>query len=157
MKMRVDAYVYIGVMVLMLVIIGNALTMVYLSSKLLPLIISGIVFVLAAIQLSRELLTKGKPQVTETEEVTGGGEREETWYGYSVVSAYVIGFFLTIYLLNFIIAIPLFTLVYMKKYGTRWRVAITFAVVITVLIYVIFGLALDLGFYQGLLFKALGY
>ena len=153
MKMRKDTYVYIGVMVLMLVIIGNALTMVYLSSKLLPLIISGTVFVLAAIQLSRELLAKNKPKATVTEETMGGGEKKETWYGYSLISIYVIGFFLTIYLLNFIIAIPLFALVYMKKYGTRWRVAIISAVVITVLIYVIFEFALDLNLYQGLLFR----
>lgn len=154
--MRKDTYVYIGVMVLMLVIIGNALTMVYLSSKLLPLIISGIVFVLAAIQLSREFLARNKPKATVTEETMGGGG-EETWQGYSMVSVYIIGFFVTIYLLNFIIAIPMFTLVYMKKHGTRWRVTIISAAVITVLIYVVFELALNLNLYQGLLFKALGY
>ena len=157
MKMRRETYVYIGVMVLMLVITGNALTMVYFSSKMLPLIISGAIFFLAAIQLSREFLAKTRPEKTLTEEVAGGGERKETWYGYSLVSAYVVGFFLAIYLLNFIIAIPLFTLAYMKTHGTRWRVAITSAIVITVLIYVIFELALDLNLYQGLLFKVLGY
>lgn len=157
MKIRRDVYVYIGVMVLMLVIIGNALTMRYFSSKMLPLLISGTIFFLAAIQLSRELLTKGEPKASVSEEVTGGGERKETWYGYSLVSAYVIGFFLTIYLLNFIIAIPLFILAYMKTHGTRWRVAITSAIVITVLIYVVFELALDLELYQGLLFTWLGY
>ena len=147
-----------GVMVLMLIIIGNALTMQYFSSKMLPLIISGAIFILAAIQLSRGFLARGEPKVTvEDKEITGGGERKETWYGYSLVSAYVVGFFLVIYLLHFIVAIPLFTLVYMKTHDTSWRVAITSTIVITALIYVIFELALDLELYRGLLFRWLGY
>ena len=157
MRMRRETYVYIGVMVLMLIIIGNALTMVYFSSKMLPLIISGAIFVLAAMQLSRELLVKERAKVTEPEEVTGGGERRETWYGYGLVGTYVVGFFLVIYLINFIVAIPLFICTYMKTHDTSWRVAAITAVVITALIYLIFELALDLALYQGLLFKVLGY
>ena len=153
MRMKQDIYIYTGVIVLMLGIIVNALTMEYFSSRMLPLIISGTIFILAAIQLSRGLLARGAPKVAaEDEETKGGGEKKETWYGYMLVSAYVVGFFLLIYLLNFIVAIPIFTLVYMKTHDTKWRVAIPFAIVITVLIYVIFELALNLDLYQGLLF-----
>jgi len=68
-----------------------------------------------------------------------------------------VGFFVAIYLLGFIIAIPLFILAYMKAHGTRWLAAITFAILTPTIIYGIFELALGVVLYRGLLFAWLGY
>ena len=153
MKMRGISYFYLIIMVIMLVIIGLSLRMEYFASKLLPLVFSSTVFVLAAIGLGREILTKEKSGAT----VAGGeaGKQEESresWRGSLVAGAWVAGFFLVIYLLGFIIAIPLFVLSYMKLHGTRWVVAIVFAVLASALIYGGFELALKVNLYKGLVF-----
>lgn len=158
MKIRGSSYFYIVIMVIMLVVIGLSLGMEYFESKLLPLIIGGIVFVLAAVGLRKEILVGDEHEATVTE----GDEtrREETgvsWRGYLLAGAWVAGFFLAIYLLGFIIAIPLFILSYMKAHGTRWLLAIIFAILTPLLIYGLFELALRVVLYRGLLFTWLGY
>jgi len=67
------------------------------------------------------------------------------------------GFFLGIYLLGFLIAIPLFILSYMKWLGTGWRVAITFTLIIPAIIYSAFEVGLHIDLYRGLLLIWLGY
>ena len=54
-------------------------------------------------------------------------------------------------LLGFMVAIPLFLLSYLKAHGTKWRLAIIFAVLTTATIYGVFILALDVNLYQGFL------
>ena len=158
MKMRGSSYFYIVIMVIMLVIIGLSLRMEYIESKLLPLIIGGLIFVLAAVGLRREILAGDEREAT-----VAGGEttrREEAgggWRGYLYTGAWVVGFFLAIYLLGFIIAIPLFIFSYMKSYGTRWLVAIIFTILTPLLIYGLFELTLHVILYRGLLFTWLGY
>jgi len=158
MKISGSAYFFIVIMVIILVIIGLSLRMEHFESKLLPLVIGTAVFVLAAIGLGREILAGGERQITTTEgEATTREETGEGWRGYLAAGAWVAGFFLAIYLLGFIIAIPLFILAYMKLHGTRWLVAIAFAIIIPILIYGIFELALGVILYRGLLLTLLGY
>ncbi len=157
MKIRGSSWVLIVIMVVMLVVIISSLRMEYFESKLLPIIIGSVVFVLAAIALWRELLAGGKSRAT----VTGGEttREEETgvgWLRYLLAGAWVVGFFLAIYLLGFIIAIPLFILSYMKSHGTGWLTTIIFTILTPVLIYGIFELALKVDLYPGLLFTWLG-
>ena len=152
MKIKGSSYFLIVIMIVMLVIIGFSLRMEYFESKLLPLVISSAVFVLAAIGLGREIKAGIKGEAT----VTGGEttEREESgegWRGYLLAGAWVAGFLLVIYLLGFLIAIPLFIIAYMKSHGTRWLVASTSAILTTVLIYVLFELGLGVILYRGLL------
>ena len=152
MKFKGNSYFLIVIMAVMLVIIGFSLRMEYFESKLLPLVISSAVFVLAATGLVRELKTGVKGKVTATEaKMTEGEKPEEGWRGYLLAGAWVAGFLLVIYLLGFIIAIPSFIIAYMKSHGTRWLVAITSAILTTVLIYVLFELVLGVILYRGLL------
>ncbi len=150
MKIRSDAYSYIAVMAIMLVFIGLSLSMEYFSAKVIPLIIAGISFSLAAIGLAREIWGKAGPEIID--ETGGGAEATESWAQYLVIGAWGVGFFLTIYLLGFFIAIALFVLSSMKFRGTRWWVAILFAIVTPAFIYGLFELTLQIELYRGLLF-----
>ena len=139
MKIRSDAYSYIAVMAIMLVFIGLSLRMEYFSAKVIPLVIAGLSFGLAAIGLAREVW--GKAKSGQIGEMGGRAESSESWAQYLVIGVWGAGFFLTIYLLGFIIAIPLFIFTSMKFRGTRWWVAILFAIITPAFIYGLFELA----------------
>ena len=158
MKVRGVSYFLITIMVIMLVIIGFSATMAHFESKLLPMVISSAVFVLAAIGLWREVLTPEGQKVTKTAGKTSAKEEtEEDWRGYLTAGAWVVVFFLAIYLLGFIIAIPLFILAYMRTHSMRWLSSIVFAFLTPLLIYGIFERVLGVILYRGLLLTLLGY
>ncbi len=152
MKIKGSSYFLIVIIIVMLVIIGFSLRMEYFESKLLPLVISSAVFVLAVIGLGREIKAGIRGGVTATDgKMTEKEEPWEGWRGYLIAGAWVTGFLLIIYLLGFLVAIPSFIIAYMKSHGTRWLVAITSAILTTVLIYVLFELALGVILYRGLI------
>ncbi|MFH0914766.1 MAG: tripartite tricarboxylate transporter TctB family protein [Chloroflexota bacterium] len=144
---------YIGILALMLIIIVSSIMMKSFESKVLPLIFGGIVFFLAAVGLWQEMAPgKAKPTAGEgkkDEKETG----REGWLGYLIHGAWVGGFILVIYLLGYLVAIPLFLLTYMKRLGTRWLTALIFAVVTTLLIWGVFEIALGLELYRGLILE----
>ncbi|MBI4286344.1 MAG: tripartite tricarboxylate transporter TctB family protein [Chloroflexi bacterium] len=150
MKLKADSYSYIAVMAIMLVIIASALSMKYAQSKLLPLTFSSLVFVLAAAGLWRDFSTKS-PTLT----AIGEDKREEkksgvTLRGYLTIWAWVVGFFLAIYLLGFVVAIAAFVLAYIKSHGVSWRLALTFSGLTTAFVYAVFERLLDVVLYRGL-------
>ena len=159
MKLTSNAYLYIVILVIMLfVILWSLLGMEFLESKLLPLVFSGIVFILAAIGLGNEVLAGGKRKTGAAEsEESRRAEGGERWGGSLLNLAWFGGFILGIYLLGFIIAIPLFILTYMKWLGTRWVVAIIWAIVAPAIIYGVFELVLGIDLYRGLLLNWLSY
>ena len=156
MKLKGVAYVYIVLMVILLAIIGSSLMMESLTLKLLPLIISSVVFILCAVGLAREVSVRAKPEATG-EGLGGKGGTQENWRGYFVNGTWVVGFALGIYLLGYIIALPIFILAYMKWLGTRWRLAIVFAIITPLVIYGSFEVALKVPLYRGLILTGLGY
>ena len=144
---------YIGIMALMLVIISSSLAMPYFESKVLPLVFSSFVFILAAAGLGQELRS-GKAASDEDEE-DKGETGKGIWLGYLVNMAWVGGFILAIYLLGFIVAVPVFVLFYMKRLGTRWLTAVIASVSTTLLIWGVFEVVLKLVLYRGLLWERL--
>lgn len=153
MKIKGSSYFYIAIMVVMLVIIGSSLSMKYFESRLLPLVVGSAVFALSAIGLWREIAAENRREATVTRgETVKKKEAGESWRGYLVAGAWLMGFFLTIYLLGYIIAIPLFILAYMKSHGSKWLVATVFAIITSVIIYGVFRLALNIELYRGLIF-----
>ena len=154
MKMTGCQRLYLATMVVMLVIIVGSLTMKYFESKLLPLLVSTVVFILAGIQFTREILVKEMPISADK---TGGGAAEEKWRGYLPSIAWILGFLLSIYLLGFTISAGPFILGYMKWLGTRWRTTIIFAVLVPVVIYGTLEVIMGVELYRGLLLSWLGY
>ena len=142
-KLSGNSYSLIVVMAVMLVVLGLSLRLEHAAARMLPLLMSSIVFILAAIELRREIAARG-----DTEENSKIEGRK-----YLPIAAWILGFSLAIYLVGFIIAIPLFVGCYMKQHGSRWLMAITSAVVYTAIIYSVFELALRVDLYKGLLFS----
>ena len=152
MKIRDSSYFLMVIMVVMLVVIILSLRMEYFESKLLPLVICGVVFVLASTILWEEMRASYRSSATATGRETAGQEGTRvSWRQYWIAGAWIVGYFLAIYLLGFIIATPLFMLVYMKSHGTRWFVASIFTVLAPLSIYSIFELALNVHLYRGLI------
>lgn len=150
--MKPSSYFLIAIMVIMVVIIGLSLSMRELETKLLPLIISGIVFSLGAIQLTKEVRPK-----TEAGGVRDpAGERVDR-RRFLLAVAWVFGLFFGIWLVGFLIAIPLFVASYMKLNGIRWHMAIIWAVASLVFLYGLFEFLLNVELYRGLVPIWLGY
>ena len=156
MKIRSSSYFFIAIIVVLLVSIGLSLRMEYFQSKLLPLMIGSIVLVLSSIGLGRDIRAKREPEATVTGGEVGRSEEAKGELGaYLRVGAWVAGFVLAIYLLGFIMALPLFILSYMKSHGAGWFVAIVFAIITTAIVYGVFEFALRVELYRGLIFSLL--
>lgn len=145
--MTVKSHAYF-LMVLLLLVIGVSLTMQALTSKLLPILIGGITFVLVAVELARELRSGSKS--TESKDVTfGNAERR----GYLMVVIWIGGFLLAIFLLGFIIAIAIFVFAYTKTHGTGWLKSALYMVFTTGVIYGLFQYAMKVELYRGIVFS----
>jgi len=154
MKRKEYVVSYVVVIVLSLAFIGLSLVMEYTQSKILPLIISGIIVLLAAIGLSQEITVRHKPETTSATDIEEGGEAAgESWLQYARVGAWIVGFFLAVYLLGFIPAIFLFLLSFMKAHGTKWLIATISAVLTTAIVYGLFVTLLKVYLYEGILFS----
>ena len=127
----------------------------YLQAKLSLLFSGTLVFFLALVQLARELKHK-KHRTNEK-----GVEHKKLGHDASVVQyglefSWMVGFGLTIYLLGFIVAIPVFVCAYMKSHEVRWRASIITGMLISAFCYVVFVLVLEREMYPGKIFICLG-
>lgn len=156
MKLTGNAKLYITLLAIMSAVIVISVLMESFESKLLPLLFSGIIFILSAIGLWNEIATSRKRQAAVTKEEKKEPP-EETWGGYLINGAWFGGFILAIYLLGIMIAIPLFTLSYMRRLGARWAAVIFWTILAPALIYGVFEVALGIDLYRGLLLTWLGY
>lgn len=128
--------------------------MEYFSSKLLPLIIGGTILLLAAIELVRELLKPADSEISAAEgEVGRKAETGEGWRGYLTVGYWTAAFVLSTFVMGLIPSIALVAFSYMKWHGTRWVVAITIAIITTLVCYVSFELLMDIELYRGFIFE----
>ncbi len=154
MKLKGISYVYMVIMVLMMVVIVASIRMPYFQPKILPLIISSCVFVLAGIGLIRG--TKDKPAAGIAEGEAVEEDAKAGWSGYLVYGAWVAGLYLAILLFGFLIAIPVFLFAYTKSHGGSWLSVIICTIAVPVFIYGIFEFALGLDLYRGLIAASLG-
>jgi Tripartite tricarboxylate transporter TctB family len=152
MKLRGNSYFLMVIMAIMLVIVGSSLRMDYFKSKLLPILVGSIVFILAAVALKQEILPANR-QAGAGIGLRAGGEVKQTGRAYLIAWAWVIGFLIAIYLIGFVIAIPLFILAYMNSHGIGWIKAVIFAILTVAFVYGIFDLAVGINLYPGLLFS----
>lgn len=154
MKRKEYLYSYIAVIVLSLVFIGISLGLKYTSAKMLPMIISGVVILMASVGLVGEITTRRKSGTTTALDTEDSGEAAgESWQQYALVGVWLAGFFLTIYVVGFLAAIFLFMLGYMKTHGTKWLTSTIFAIVTTTIVYGLFVALLKVYLYKGLLFS----
>ena len=142
-KLSSSAYSLILVAIAMLGVIGSSLRLLSFASKLLPLIIGSIVFLLAIIGLAREIKAGVSPEATAVSASEGGvGEKKKNTgvLEYSEISAWILGYAVSIYLVGFLIATLALVGAYMKRHGSSWFETVMTAVIFTAIIYVVFDL-----------------
>jgi hypothetical protein len=157
-KLSGSSYSLIVVLVVMLAVIGLSLKLEYFASKFLPLLIGSVIFVLALIALVGEIKAGVSIEVTTSSSETD--VEEKTSYDdrkYSPMAAWIAGFFLSIYLVGFIIAAPLFVGAYMKRHGSKWLSTVITTGIFTGIFYTVFNLALKADLYKGQLLKWIGF
>lgn len=141
---------------LMVAVIATASGYPYLQAKLSVLFSGSLVLVLALVQLARELRlikvqgTGPKAEQKEPEHHAGAWQHGGEF-------AWLAGFGLTIYLLGFFVAIPLYVCAYMKSHGSRWPASLMTGALLPALCYVLFVLVLDMKLHRGEIFMRLGY
>jgi hypothetical protein len=152
--MNIRVLIPVVLAAVMAVVVKVAFRYPYIQAKLSILFCGGLVFVLALVQLSRELRSKKErtdgPQLERKE-----SEDNVSPLQYGLELTWMVGFGLTIYLLGFIAAIPLCVCAYMKSHGSRWLTSIITGVMMSTCCYVIFVLFLDMRLHSGVIFPSL--
>ncbi|MBI4186098.1 MAG: tripartite tricarboxylate transporter TctB family protein [Chloroflexi bacterium] len=157
MKLRGNTYFLMVIAGVMLAAIIASLSMQYFTAKLLPMVIGGAVFALAVTGLLKDILVRdGREKIVTPGKADESEEAKDDLRGYLPSIGWVVAFSLSIYLLGFLIAIPLFALTYMKLHGVKWLQTIVFAILATALVYGIFERLLEVTLYRGLILAWLG-
>jgi len=154
MKLSGEARLYLVILAISLfTIVWSLFGVDYrFESKLLPVLIGGIVFLLAAAGLANELCSQKPPKAPAS---VGGALDRENWRGYLIHFGWVVGFLLGICCVGYLLAMPIFLFCYTKRLGSSFSVATASALAVSAFIYVSFELVLDVKLYRGLLFSLL--
>lgn len=151
-------YSQVAILVVIIALMAGVLVMssrfAYTQAKLGPLAVSIIVLVLAIVQLIKELRKYANEKLNLKEETLSSDARGD-YIGFASEAGWIGGFIIAIYLLGFYVAVPLFSLVYMKSHQARWIPAISVALLTLAFIYLIFIRILDFRLYGGLVFMML--
>ena len=125
----------------------------YPASKLLPLIIGGIVLFLAVVALVLEIRS-GLAQDDAAEKADPEAEAEAASQKkvYLGMAGWIFGFAIAIYVFGYMVSTPFFVGGYMKRYGSGWPGAIATAGIFSVIFYLVFDVALQADMYRGRLF-----
>jgi hypothetical protein len=150
MKIKLGSFFLIFILLLSIFAAGISIGFGYLDALLAPLLISIMIFILAAIELRRELLSEEKRPQDIAERWKGRTELHR----FGMALGWMGGFALGIYILGFFLSIPVFAFTYVKLRGRGWLQACVFAVCLTLILYLIFEMGLRSQLYRGLLFGA---
>ena len=150
MKPRGHWIFLIVVLAFSLLLVGVGLSMPHATSRTLPVLVGGIVTVLAAVELVRTLRGGRAPESQGEEQTAGRSAR-----GYLMAILWFGGFFVVVYLFGFIPATALFAFLYMKVYGGRWLSSIAYSVVTTGAIWLVFQYLMKTTLYRGVLVEML--
>jgi hypothetical protein len=156
-KINVHGYFLITLMAIMLFLGIYALSYEAIETKLMPIAVCGIGFLLVANELRKELTGEEKKasddvvdddvQMTEDEPTPTVSELRSYVAGF----AWVIGLFLAAYLIGFLISTPLFVVVYMITHGRTFLASCITAMVMGGAIYGA-SIALQMYLFPGILF-----
>ena len=164
MKFKVSTYFLIFLLALASIFFSVALTWRFIEDKLLWLIISGILIIMVVAELIKDIRARPKteaPVSTEVELEEGPVETElEKETGAKVerrrlitALGWLVGFFVTIYVMGYLIAIPAFAFSYVKVQGRSWLKSAVFAILLLAVLYAMFVLGLKVRLYKGLIFS----
>jgi len=139
----------------MLFTAGVSLSFHYFEALLAPLLLSIAIFILAAIELRKELVSEDKTTQGVANTIPMGRVQDRTALRrFGMALGWMGGLILGIYILGFFLSILLFAFTYVKLRGRDWLRATIFAVSLTLILYLIFEMGLRSQLFRGLLFGA---
>jgi len=148
-------YIPIVFIVVMGVTMGIATTYPYLQARIVPMLVAGIIMLLAIVELVKGLRSRAAPITPKEVGQTEGNEKTDL-RGSLVQGAWMVGFLLVIYLVGFPVGIASFTAMYARAHKTRWPTAIGLGVFMAVLSYVLFSYLVEAELYPGIIVRSLG-
>lgn len=152
--MRIKGSLCVAIFFLLLGIFGivQSLTFRYWESTVLPLATSSLIFILAAVEVGKELRRQDKREAAIEKKSDKESKNKVEIRRLGLVFGWVAGFSLAIYLLGFHIAIPLFAFAYLKWRGRSWLAATVFAIAMLAFTYAVFDIGLKAPLFDGLIF-----
>ena len=137
------------ILIIVLGLLVNGWIELSAKSMLFPWWLGGALSILLTVQLVREL--------RETRRKAIEGKAEEAgfkrWRTYLPPMAWLLAILPMIYLLGYLVTVPLYTFLVLKFHGERWLLSFLIASAAGVFLYVAFSLLLKVPFYEGLLFS----
>ena len=158
-KMTGTLWAYIVILLFTGQIFYQSCQLHYFSSKVIPIIICILVFLLTLLGIAVEVrsIAKGiRVKVVAADEELGE-MAEKTQRGLFECTAVVFIFVFLILAVGFLVAVPLFIIGYIKRNGGKLSTAIISAVLMTLFVHVMFNMVLEADLYHGKLFLLLGY
>ena len=132
----------IGIFIMLLMVAGGL--NYRFNTMLFPYIIGIPTVILCIIQI-----IEGMKKERESSE---GGEVKNDKRNYLRASAWIAGFIVALYSIGYVLAIPLFLVIYLKLHGERWLLTIIVSGVVLGIIWGTFALWLRVPLHQGVLF-----
>jgi peptidoglycan/LPS O-acetylase OafA/YrhL len=154
MKLKGSFWVALFFLALGIFGITQSLTFGYWESIVLPLGISIVIFILAAVEVARELRRRGEGEATTEKKPESEIKDKFEARRLGLIFGWAVGFCLAIYLAGFYISIPVFAFSYLKWRRRSWLVAVIFAVALLAFSYAVFSIGLKVPLYKGLIFGA---
>ena len=155
--MRTKGSIWIAVFFLIIGLYGliQSLMFGYWEAVALPAAVSGVVVLMATVEVGKELYSPGKEETTSDTLRLRRDKREEIDIRrLGIIVGWIAAFMLCIYLFGFRISVPLFAFLYLKWRGRHWLIAAVFALVMLAFIYGAFELSLKVSLFQGIFFGA---
>ena len=151
------AYFLIVILIFVLIFLTVSLTYDEMKVKLLPALVSAITLVLTVIALTQEFKGAAKTGSTEKQVEETDHKKKEVPLG-RFLNAFG-WFFLQIagvYVLGFLIAIPLWIFIYLWQHGHRWWSAVLQGAGAVLIVYLVFAVLLQVELYPGLAWQFFG-
>ena len=136
-------------LILMAVVFSVSYHFSYVQAKLAPMTISGLIIILAAIQLYTEYRSALRFK-EKSDQKKAPSETSESFRPYFIQGLWMVGFVLAIALFGFLVAIPLFVISYMRTQGVNWEKSLLVAASTLIVMYILFSIALEVELYPGL-------
>ncbi len=156
MKSKPGAYFLMAIAIVMMIVLFHSAGFRYTKAKALPMVVAGIVLVLAMIEFGRDLRKKQPSTAVETRG-KGEGESEGPPLRYFLEAGWLACFCFAVFLLGFVIAIPLFVFSYLITHGRKWSNAMIVSVLTIFILYGTFAYLLEVKLYSGVILDSLGW
>jgi len=123
-------------------------------ARVFPMIVIGICIVLLSLELIKEILNarKSAPEGSAHNDVPPAQEANISQLQFIITITWIGGLAVMVWLLGYIVALPLYLLIYLRFHGQKWRWSILLSAVMFLIVYVGFNSLLKVPLYEGLIF-----